>query len=398
MNPLNDIIYIGCDPTTKKKLSEFPPTNHSYFLVPSVEEAIPKFSSENINPKLIIYDENSVTTIEVAKQKLQENSGTSKVPFIALVNSITLEKKHLLKSSGITDIIKKPLDKDKHELLINSLLKLNLNVKTSCEHKRKIAFRKTTYGKRAIDVSLSSTCLILTSPVFLLVSLLIKIESKGSIITKSKKVGSGYRIFTSYNFSCEKKVTKTSLVSNFKTSSSGLTKEIHQIEKEAFSNNKNPLLFGDEKSINESTHLLNNTSLHKTQLFDGCPEITLTKIGSILRKTKIEKLPQLINVFLGDLSIIGNLPLSVNDAEKRTTDEWTERFLAPAGLTNLRKIHKSNSSKNYHQKAHKQMDNEYARTFSTRKDAQLVIKKVIGFFHKDSSDTEPVPSSTQNSI
>src|SRR5262249_59565249 len=56
------------------------------------------------------------------------------------------------------------------------------------------------FGKRALDVAISSTCLLLLSPLFLLLALLIKIDSRGPVFYKSKRLGKNGRSFTFYKF------------------------------------------------------------------------------------------------------------------------------------------------------------------------------------------------------
>ncbi|MBL0153660.1 MAG: sugar transferase [Chitinophagaceae bacterium] len=61
----------------------------------------------------------------------------------------------------------------------------------------------------------------------------------------------------------------------------------------------------------------------------------ITRVGKIIRNTSIDELPQLINVIKGDMSIVGNRPLPVYEAELLTVDTLSKRFLAPAGITGL---------------------------------------------------------------
>jgi len=61
----------------------------------------------------------------------------------------------------------------------------------------------------------------------------------------------------------------------------------------------------------------------------------ITKVGHFIRKYSIDELPQLFNILKGDMSIVGNRPLPLYEAEKLTADISIDRFMAPAGLTGL---------------------------------------------------------------
>jgi lipopolysaccharide/colanic/teichoic acid biosynthesis glycosyltransferase len=160
-----------------------------------------------------------------------------------------------------------------------------------------------SFTKRVFDILLSAIALIAFSPIFLLIALAIKLESKGPIFYIAKRAGRGYKIFNFYKF--------------------------------------RTMIAGADSKINEYSHLnqYNATSVGpKFYKIENDPRIT--KVGAFLRKTSLDELPQLINVLLGDMSLVGNRPLPLYEAATLTTDEWAKRFLAPAGITGLWQIKK----------------------------------------------------------
>lgn len=150
--------------------------------------------------------------------------------------------------------------------------------------------------KRLFDIIVSGSILLLILPLFLLVALIIKIESKGPIFYISKRAGSNYKIFNFYKFrSMQPDADK--LLAKLKETS-------NQYE-----------------DGNQFVKIKND------------PRVT--QFGHFLRNTSIDELPQLLNVLKGDMSIVGNRPLPLYEAELLLTDDHAERFLAPAGITGL---------------------------------------------------------------
>lgn len=110
--------------------------------------------------------------------------------------------------------------------------------------------------KRVIDVGVTLLGLIILSPVFLLIALAIKLDSKGPILFKQKRVGKNKALFNIYKFRTMKIDTPS----------------------------------------DAPTHLLKN------------PDFFITRVGKILRKTSLDELPQLINILKGEMSVIGPRP------------------------------------------------------------------------------------------
>ena len=104
----------------------------------------------------------------------------------------------------------------------------------------------------------------------------------------------------------------------------------------------------------------------------------VTKFGAFLRNTSLDELPQLFNVLKGDMSLVGNRPLPLYEAAGLTTDEFADRFLAPAGLTGLWQIRK-NTKKELTAEERIDLDINYARHHTLMMDFWIMAQtpKVI---------------------
>lgn len=165
--------------------------------------------------------------------------------------------------------------------------------------------RPRRVAQRTMDILVSSIALVLLSPVMLIVGLLIVIDSKGPVLYASPRAGRGYRIFKFFKF---------------RTMKQGADKEIDKI-----------------KHLNQ----YDTTGTDGKPMFlkiDKDPRVT--RLGRFLRNTSLDELPQLINVLLGDMSLVGNRPLPLYEAKTLTGDDSVQRFLAPAGMTGLWQIKK----------------------------------------------------------
>jgi lipopolysaccharide/colanic/teichoic acid biosynthesis glycosyltransferase len=204
-------------------------------------------------------------------------------------------------------------------------------------------------SKRLFDILVSGFALICLFPLFVIVAIIIKLESKGRVIYNSKRVGAGYRIFDFYKF---------------RSMRSDADKMLHEIA-------------GLNQYANESDKKDGKPSFVK---FKNDPRIT--KFGSFLRKTSIDELPQLFNVLIGDMSLVGNRPLPLYEAEQLTTNEWSTRFLGPAGLTGLWQISKR-GKQDMSETERKELDNYYATNYSVFLDLKIIIKTIPALFQKE---------------
>ena len=115
--------------------------------------------------------------------------------------------------------------------------------------------------------------------------------------------------------------------------------------------------------------------------FENDPRIT--KVGRIIRKYSIDELPQLFNILKGDMSIVGNRPLPLYEAELLTSDAYIDRFMAPAGLTGLWQVEKRGGAGKMSAEERKQLDIKYARDFSFWLDMKIIFKTLTAFIQKE---------------
>lgn len=149
------------------------------------------------------------------------------------------------------------------------------------------------YIKRGIDIFLSLIGLIILSPIFCIIAIAIKLDSKGPVFYKHKRIGKNGKIIYLYKF--------RSMYTDSKERLEMLL--------------KNP----DIKREWEENFKLEN-------------DPRITKVGSFLRKTSLDELPQLLNILKGEMSIIGPRPVIDEELEKYGQNK--DKFLSVTpGLT-----------------------------------------------------------------
>ena len=85
----------------------------------------------------------------------------------------------------------------------------------------------------------------------------------------------------------------------------------------------------------------------------------------------------------GDMSIVGNRPLPLYEAELLTSDEHIDRFMGPAGLTGLWQVEKRGEAGKLSAEERKQLDIQYAKNFSFGLDIKIILKTVTAFVQKE---------------
>lgn len=301
---------------------------------------------------LTVYDLNVILLIEVNTDNaaeiidlvkaLKKNWLTKNLIIIFL---LTAKMPDLVKDAfklGVNDCYSPPFSLTDVKLRIRYLFaykSLHLQLQNIAE--KPLIQYQMPLSKRLFDVVMAGTALILLSPLILVVALLIKLDSKGPIFYKSKRVGTGYQVFNFYKFR-SMRVNADQEVNNLKV----------------------------------------NNQYGASAFFKLKDDPRVTKLGSFLRSSSIDELPQLFNVLKGDMSVVGNRPLPLYEAEQLTTNEWSMRFLGPAGITGLWQIIKRGKS-DMSDRERKKLDNFYNKKTSVWFDLKIIFMTFPALLQKE---------------
>ena len=283
--------------------------------------------------------------------KIKSNRQLKAIPFIVLAKGKGKEEKIRSLKVGIDDFYIDEFraeDIDGRIQFLKEFKKLTVNIEPEPQINLNhfLPLFRMPVLKRIMDIIISATAIILLSPLFLIIALLIKLESRGPVFYVSKRAGTGYKIFDFYKF---------------RSMRVGADKEIEKLQ-----------------DLNQYKGKDGDASFIK---IENDPRIT--KVGKFLRNTSLDELPQLINVLKGDMSLVGNRPLPLYEAEKLTRDQWAKRFLAPAGITGLWQVTKRGNGGEMSEEERMELDIAYAEKSSFLFDLIIILKTFPALFQKE---------------
>lgn len=208
---------------------------------------------------------------------------------------------------------------------------VTLDDKSLVMHTAKDLTFEQRVAKRLMDLVISLVGLIIASPIMLCCAIAIKLEDGGKIFYKQKRLTKYGRVFEVYKFRTMKE----------------------------------------------------QNSIHKSVTKD---DDRITKVGKVLRKFRIDELPQLLNIINGDMTVVGPRPEMIENVEKYTSvlPEFEYRLRVKAGLTGLAQI---SGKYNTSPKDKLVMDLMYIENYSIWQDLKLIFQTFTVFL-KASESTE----------
>ncbi len=276
-------------------------------------------------------------------RSFRKNLLTSSVPIIGITRQNKACDLQRALQAGVDDCYQMPIDcqclRERMEFLHLNKSHLDGAIdETSDELNVKISPLK-----RLIDIIGSVFAIFVFSPIFILTALLILIESRGPIIYRSKRSGTGYCVFDFFKFRS---------------------------------------MYRDADTLLDEMQDMNQYQEEDAAFMKIKNDPRITRVGRFIRKTSIDELPQLFNVLLGDMSLVGNRPLPLYEAELLTKDDWAFRFIAPAGMTGLWQITKRGSN-DMSAEERINLDVTYAKNHSFWYDLKIMLKTPFAIIQKE---------------
>ena len=313
--------------------------------------------------------------------------------YILVSDTLDEKEKSAYLKAGIQDTLPKEFNEERYQQMLKFFLlhqtKINNIISDPKKNDSPVSIRtfKLPLWKRAFDVLCTILAIVLLSPLLLIVSAAIRIESKGPVIYKSKRVGSNYVIFDFYKFrsmysDAEKQLKAYSTLNQYQSDEVSVQKMTID-EKVMKNTGEKGIMVSDDFVLSEKDYISLQHNKQDNTFVKLEKDPRITKVGLFIRKYSIDELPQLINILIGDMSVVGNRPLPLYEAELLTKDEYIDRFLAPAGLTGLWQVEKRGDAGKLSAEERKKLDIMYAKEFSLIMDLKIIFRTFTAFIQKE---------------
>lgn len=194
--------------------------------------------------------------------------------------------------------------------------------------------------KRTVDIVGALVGIVLFSPIMVVTAMAIRLESDGPVIFKQKRVGTNGRYFDMYKF--------RSMCADAETK-----------KKELMSQNE---MGGDF-------------------MFKMKDDPRITKVGKFIRKTSIDELPQFFNVLIGDMSLVGTRPPTIDEVEQYERRHWRRISIKP-GITGMWQVSGRSTITDFDEIV--ELDTKYIDCWDVFIDFKIMLQTVLQIFRRDS--------------
>jgi len=390
---LLNLLYIGSNPDALEAFKNHPDD----FNVTQLNSGLKAMEyMQNTVPDVIVCEAlmPGMNGLEVGKM-IKSLPNQTRTPFILFLfeKEDTLIKKAFKEKSIVDDIYVFPFN------IRNIITRVRFFKRYYAEidsgKKPDAAFKeyKIPFIKRAFDIAVSLTALLFLSPLFIIVMIAIRLESKGPVIYKSQRVGTAYKIFgflkfRSMGLDADARLKDLAHLSQYKVNEAKAEDDIQitacpRCAKLPEGEYCSSLLYYKGARICEYWYHTEKKKQAVSTFIKIKNDPRVTKVGNFIRNTSIDELPQLINVLKGDMSIVGNRPLPLYEAELLTSDDWSARFMGPAGITGLWQVELRGKKGVMSEDERKALDNHYANTYSFWGDIKLILRTIPALLQKE---------------
>lgn len=401
------VVYLGKNPETEERLKYIPGRLVQY--ATNYKEAASVCAPHVRNEHFILFYEQNVqaediTAITYLKKKCKN------IYIILLTHELTLDDRKLYQKCGINDTISANASITEMNKKIQFISDREGMMFDDAPSRHRILRFKIPLWKRLFDIFFSALAIIILSPVFIITAIAIRLESKGPIIFKSKRVGTNYTIFNFLKFrsmyaDAEQRLKEVAKEAGNQYAEKDEKKEEEKdhptvitaplgddaemmmmemgMESDMMISDEEVMLVGDDFVVAESDFNKEKAEENESAFVKIENDPRITKVGKFIRKYSIDELPQLFNILKGDMSIVGNRPLPLYEAEKLTVDSSIDRFMAPAGLTGLWQVEERGKGGNMSAEERKQLDIIYGQTYNFALDMKIIFRTLSAFIQKD---------------
>jgi lipopolysaccharide/colanic/teichoic acid biosynthesis glycosyltransferase len=331
---------------------------------------------------------------------LREHKEFNKIPFVLISKEFNIELYKQSFTKGVNDYYVSSVTPVKDILeRVKFLCAYEKGAKNNAETTELEVTYKMPVSKRIFDIFVASSVLLVASPFLLIIIAAIRIESPGKVYYISKRVGRKtfdfYKLRSMRTGSDQllKKLAeeKNQYKTEPKTAESAVNLTCPRCNALQEGQKCSPVMYIGTQQICDYWYNVQKTEAAKNNstFVKIVDDPRVTKVGKFIRNTSIDELPQLINVLKGDMSIVGNRPLPVYEAELLTLGSLSKRFLAPPGITGLWQVELRGKGGVMSEEERIRLDNEYADIFegdnySFWYDIKLILRTIPALLQKGS--------------